>query len=114
MQLRMLGPRLLQDRDVRVGVFPQCKKILVCAAALGSVFGESVGASQSKMGECSQRKIPHDTWMIENCLEFGGCHAALPTRQVCLASKKDWVQRSGVEWGRRTHFQQGRSFGRRL
>ena len=47
---------------------------------------------------------PHDTWMIENFLEFGGCHAALPTRQVCLPSKKDWVQRSGVEWGRRTDF----------
>ena len=66
------------------------------------------------MGECSQREIPHDTWMIEKFLEFGGCHAALPTRQVCLASKKDWVQRSGVEWGRRTYFRQGHSFRRRL
>jgi hypothetical protein len=49
-QLRVLGLRLLEDRDIGVGVFPQREEILVGAAAWGSVTHQSIGAGKAQVG----------------------------------------------------------------
>ena len=43
LQFRVLGLRLLQDGDVRVGVLPQREEILVFDSSVGGVLLENVG-----------------------------------------------------------------------
>jgi hypothetical protein len=50
LQLRVLCLGLLQDRNVRVGVFPQREEVLVGAAGLVLVACEYVGASKLQVG----------------------------------------------------------------
>jgi DNA-binding NarL/FixJ family response regulator len=38
---------LLQDGDIRVGVFPECEKILIRGATFDRVAGESVGTGEA-------------------------------------------------------------------
>jgi hypothetical protein len=48
LQLCVLGPGLLQDGDVRVGVRPELQEVLVGCFGFDGVTGGGVGAGQSK------------------------------------------------------------------
>ena len=48
-QPRVLRPRLLEDGNVRVGVFPECEEILIGGFGLGHIAGHSVGTAKLKM-----------------------------------------------------------------
>ncbi len=52
-QLGILGLGLLQDGDVRVGVFPQREEILVGGTSLVFVACESVGPAQFQVCQCA-------------------------------------------------------------
>jgi hypothetical protein len=49
LQLRVFGFGLLENGNVRVGVFPQCEEILVGRAGLGCVARECIGAGETEM-----------------------------------------------------------------
>ena len=58
LQLHVLGLGLLQDGDVRVGVFPQREEILIRGAGFGGVAGHRVGAGQAEAGELFTSVVP--------------------------------------------------------
>src|SRR5215472_12062020 len=72
LQLRVLGFGLLQDGDVRVGVFPKREEVLVSHLSFDSIAGEGVGATKLEMGECAYGVAEHDPSVIENLLELDG------------------------------------------
>ena len=81
LQFCVLGFSLLQDRDVRVGVFPESEEILVSSFRFRVIAGQGVGASQAEMRQRADGLVPHYAWMVENLLKFAA--AAGP----CLAAR---------------------------
>src|ERR1700704_3437534 len=66
LQLRVLRFGLLQDRNVRISVFPEGEEILIRGAGFGGVPGDGVGATQLEMRQCADGYIcrllvPHNT-----------------------------------------------------
>ena len=55
LQLRILNFGLFQDRDVRVGVFPELKKFQVGMAGLRLISCQDVGAGKLQLCQGSQR-----------------------------------------------------------
>ena len=49
LQLSVFGFCLLQDWDVGVGVFPQCKEILIGGAGLGCIALQHIGTGEAKL-----------------------------------------------------------------
>ena len=45
-------------------------ELLIRRAALGGVAGENIGTSEAKMGQRTERKIPHDASVVEKLLEL--------------------------------------------
>jgi hypothetical protein len=77
LQLPVLRFRSDEDRNVRVGVFPQREEILIRRLGFGGVALLRVGASEAEMRECTDRQVLHNSPMVENFLEFNCCFAAL-------------------------------------
>src|ERR1700685_4243419 len=71
-QLCVFGLGSDEDGDVRIGVFPERKKVLVCHPGLRNVMRNRVGSRELKMSQRSRHKISHDALVIEQPLEFGG------------------------------------------
>ena len=65
LQLRVLGLGLLQDGDVRVGVFPKCQEILICGAGFGGVALQHVGAGEAEAGEGGEGIICDDGAVVD-------------------------------------------------
>src|SRR5579862_6311021 len=78
----VLGFGLLQDGNVRVGVFPQREEILIRRARLGLIAGNCVGPPQLQMRQRSNNGIEHNTGMIQNLLKLGSSFIALVQKQV--------------------------------
>jgi hypothetical protein len=58
----ILGPRLLQDGEVGIGIFPENKKLLVCVLGLRRFVGDRVRPAKLQFGEaechkCSERTM---------------------------------------------------------
>ena len=49
LQFGVLGLGLLEDGDLRIGIFPDRQEILVRSSAFGGIALESVGTSQLEM-----------------------------------------------------------------
>src|SRR5215471_8580348 len=66
-QPRVLRLRLLQYRDVGIGVLPEGEEILIRLAALGQIAGERMGAGQPELCQRVQhRPDPSSAATIEN------------------------------------------------
>ena len=87
LELDDFGLGLLEDGDVRVGIFPEREEIFVggeCADA-GSIRIralrcpglQSARTSHSQARQRSRPAVPHDPAVIENLLKFGGGSAVL-------------------------------------
>src|SRR5215469_7120267 len=96
LQLRVLGFGLLQDGNIRVGVFPQRQKILIRGAGFGGVALHGVGAGEAEMGQRACCTIPQQPAMVENFLKFGGGGRALLLAQVSLGADVHGIQ-TGVD-----------------
>jgi hypothetical protein len=57
LQLRILRFGFLQDGDVRVGVFPEDKKIQISRTGFGGVMLYGIGASHTEAGSAPQGKF---------------------------------------------------------
>ena len=92
LQLRVFRFRSDEDRNVRVGVFPEREEILIGRLGLGGVALHGVGTGQSQVRQCADGIIPHHAGVVENLLELGGGSAALVRRQISLATQIDGVE----------------------
>ena len=55
LELRVLGLGLLQDGNLRVGIFPECEEILIGNAGFGGLPLHSESASDFEVGESTNR-----------------------------------------------------------
>src|ERR1700690_2355042 len=96
LQLRILRFRLLQDRDVGVGVFPEREEILVggerttagkvsICALRGSGF-RGIGTSHAQMRQRSRPAVPDDAAVVDDLLKLGGGFFALSGCEICLST----------------------------
>src|SRR5262249_6360189 len=77
---------LLQDGDVRVGVFPEGEEILISSARMGLVACQGVRARQSQMRQCRDWGIPNNLAMLKDLMKFYGRFFSLARIQVRLPS----------------------------
>src|SRR5260370_20763152 len=69
-QLCVLGFRLLQDRDVGVGVFPKRKKILVGCARFPNISYKGIGTRDIQLRKRYELARRFETPVIQNLLEL--------------------------------------------
>src|ERR1700747_122079 len=62
---------------VGVGVFPQCKEILLGSASFGNGILQGLGAGETEMGECADWSVDHHAAMVDDFLK-PDCHDDLP------------------------------------
>jgi len=48
LQLRVLGFRLLQDGDFRIGVFPQTEEVLICRRRFNAIASHRLSATDER------------------------------------------------------------------
>ena len=61
---------LPEDRDIGIGIFPECDEVEISAAGFGPVALYGVGAGEAELGECAQREIQYEAAVINQLLEF--------------------------------------------
>src|SRR5580704_6465214 len=86
LQLRVLRLGFFQDRDVRVGVFPEDEEILVGSLGFGGVTCHRVSAPELQTGERAEQEILHDSGMIDKLLEFRGRSGAVLLGEISQAA----------------------------
>src|SRR6516165_6601546 len=82
LQLCVFRLGLLQDGDVGVGVFPECKEVLIRGTGLRGVALQHISANEAKMGKRTDGLVQDEAAMIENLLELGGSLATLMRSQI--------------------------------
>src|SRR5437868_6349016 len=92
LQLRVLRLGLFQDRDVRVGVFPQRQKILVGGAGFGGVALQGIGAAQLEMRQSADGFVEHNPAMVEDSLKLCCCFFALVCGKISFSAHINGVQ----------------------
>ena len=69
-KLRVFCPGLFEDGDVRVGIFPEGKEILIGVFGLGHVARGNVCSAQLQVRQGAYRIGENDAAMIQDLLEF--------------------------------------------
>ena len=82
-QLRVLHPRLLQEGNVCIGVFPAFKKVLVCSFRYSSIPCREVNPSQFHKRCWFDWIIREVVTLVEKALQFCSRFARFPLRE-CL------------------------------
>src|SRR5258708_37537006 len=72
LQLRVLRPGFLQDRNVLVGVFPRGEEVLIGSASFGGVARKSKASRQAEASQGDMGRSPESGFVIEKVLEL--CH----------------------------------------
>src|ERR1039458_3637136 len=73
LQFRVLGFGLLQDWDVRVGVFPEREKIVVGSLRFCSLTCHEVSTTELEICKSANWFVQNNASMIENLLKFLRC-----------------------------------------
>src|SRR5437868_10701375 len=81
-----------EDRNVRVGAFPECEEILIGGAALDRITLHRVGASQLEMGQRTDGLIQNNAAMVEDFLKLCCRFAALMCGKIGFSSHINGVQ----------------------
>jgi hypothetical protein len=79
-----VGPRLglLEDGDVRIGVFRKCEEILIGGPGFDGVALQRVGAGEAEMGEWIGRTAGKETAVVQDGLKFNGRLLSLLDLQI--------------------------------
>jgi hypothetical protein len=70
LQLRVLRFRSDEDRNIRVGIFPEREEILIGRLGLGGVALHGIGPADLEMRECVDGFVRDHSAMVEDFLEF--------------------------------------------
>jgi hypothetical protein len=92
LQLRVFCFGRDENGDVRVGVFPERKKILICGSGLGCIAREVVGASEAKVGEGGYGLVDYDAGPIEDFLKLRRSAGSLTRSKESLATDIDRIE----------------------
>ena len=85
--LLVLILRFDQNRNVRIGIFPQREEILIRLARFRRVALQYCRAAKSEMRERIERREGRPAAVIQNLLKLAGCLRAFPFTQVGLATQ---------------------------
>src|SRR5262249_13972114 len=85
---------LLQDGDVGVGVFPECKEILIGRLGLGNVALQHISATEAKTRKRTDRRVHHNPAMIEDFLKLSGCFVSLVSSEKAFPADINWIERA--------------------
>src|SRR5580692_8551641 len=106
LELRVLRFGLLENRDVAVGLFPECEEVFVSgestdAGGIGSrsLRGsrlQGIGPSDSQRRQRSRPAVPHDAVVIDNLLKLSRGGSTLSVGQVCLTTQVRRIQARGI------------------
>ena len=91
-QLSEFHLRLFQNRDIGVGIFPECKEVLIGGACFGRILLDSIGAGEVEMGQSTRCAVLHQAAVVEDLLELGGGRSALAVGQVSLATNVNRIK----------------------
>jgi hypothetical protein len=94
-QFHEFGLGLTENGKIRVGSFPESKKVRVGHLGFICFMGHGMGSSELDPRQRSDEFVFHQSRMVEDLLELGGGSGALFGRQVGLAPKIDRVKREG-------------------
>ena len=92
MQFSVFLFRLLEDRDVGIGVFPQGEEVLIGRSGFDGFPLHGIGSTDLEMRQRTDGLVHNDTAMVEDFLELGGGFPALARRQVSLAADINGIQ----------------------
>src|SRR5208337_83571 len=87
LQLRVLCLGLLQDGNVRVGVFPEREEIFVGGFCFGRVALQGVSARQSEASQRAPRKVPHQSSVVNEFLKFCCRSVAVVQHEIGFATQ---------------------------
>jgi hypothetical protein len=68
----VFGFGLLQDGDVRVGVFPEGEEVLIGSLCSGAVALHRVGSTELEMRQCANRLVHNDAGVVNDLLKLSG------------------------------------------
>src|SRR5712691_11426364 len=88
---------LPENRDVRVGVFPQGEEILVPSLRLGQISGQRERSAQLQVRQCAYGIRTDDTTMIEKLLKFRNSFRIPVCGNKCLAAHVRRVQTAKIK-----------------
>ena len=97
MDIRVLRPGLLEERDIGIGGLPEVQEVIVGHTGLRPIPVKSVGARQSEAGHRAQRKVQNDAAVIDDFLELRRRFLALPRLKVGLPAKVHGTHRAHNE-----------------
>src|ERR1700686_1969998 len=80
---------LLQDGQIRIGVFPLSEEVLVGGASFGGVARKSKASRQAEASQGDIGRGPESGFVIENFLELGHCLRAVFGLEVSEAAQVD-------------------------
>lgn len=81
-ELRVFRSGLIQDRNIRVRIFPECQKILIRGAGLFFFSRQCVRAAELKMSQRTYGIADNDSAVIWNFLKLGSSFPASPCRKI--------------------------------
>ena len=67
---------MLEDGDVRIGVFPNRKEILITGAGFSGVVLQSVGTGEAEMSKRADGFVKDNAAMADDFLKLSGCFAS--------------------------------------
>jgi hypothetical protein len=81
LQLRVLSLRRDENRNVRIGIFPQREEILIGCFGLGGVALDGVGAGvRGEILQCSSHGVYDNAAVVKELLERNLCSRASSER----------------------------------
>src|SRR5215472_17027265 len=96
LQSCILGFGLPQNGDVPVGVFPECKEILIGCFRFSLITGQRVCAAELHVCQSTNGIADHAASMIENLLEFRSGLGSMMCGQFSKAANISGVEITGT------------------
>src|ERR1700722_17301913 len=93
LQLGGLCSRFLNQRNIRIGILPECEQILVDSGRFRAIPGSGQSSGQLQTRHWPHGIVQHDSGMIQNLLEFSRCLAMPAQAGISKAANEDRIKR---------------------
>jgi hypothetical protein len=70
LQLRILSLGCDENRNVGVGISPNCEKILICQLSFCGVTLHGIGSGEAKVRQCARYEVLHQPSVVNEFLKF--------------------------------------------
>src|ERR1700691_6764192 len=93
LQLGGLCSRFLNQRNIWIGILPECQEILVDSGRFRAIPGSGQRSGQLETRPWSHGIVQHDSRMIENFLKLSHCLAMAAQAGIGEAADEDRIKR---------------------